>query len=142
MNLDLHKIKSLTFITIIFIIFTTICAGILFILVYSKELFIQTDTFKLLLLSFAITSPFWILNCFVVSIFDNKDKPNIEEDFQLYGLLGSIISIPVIYTPVLIKIFNDISLQIGIMSSISMELLVIIILILSELKSKKNKNDK
>ena len=62
MNLDLHKIKSLTFITIVFIIFSTICAGILFVLVYSKELFIQTDTLKLLLLSFAITSPFWILD--------------------------------------------------------------------------------
>lgn len=139
MNLDLHKIKSLTFITIIFIIFSTICAGILFVLVYSKELFIQTDTLKLLLLSFAITSPFWILNCFLISIFDNDDKPNIEQDFQIYGLLGSIISIPVIYTPILIKIFKDISLQIGIMSSISMELFIMIILILLELKSKKNK---
>lgn len=139
MNLDLHKIKSLTFITIIFIIFSTICAGNLFVLVYSKELFIQTDTLKLLLLSFAITSPFWILNCFLISIFDNDDKPNIEQDFQIYGLLGSIISIPVIYTPILIKIFKDISLQIGIMSSISMELFIMIILILLELKSKKNK---
>jgi hypothetical protein len=139
MNLDLHKIKSLTFITIIFIIFSTICAGILFVLVYSKELFIQTDTLKLLLLSFAITSPFWILNCLIISIFDNEDKPNIERDFQLYGLLGSMVSIPVIYTPILIKIFKDISLQIGIMSSISMELFIMIILILSELKSKKNK---
>jgi hypothetical protein len=137
MNLDLHKIKSLTFITIIFIIFSTICAGILFVLVYSKELFIQTDTLKLLLLSFAITSPFWILNCLIISIFDNEDKPNIERDFQLYGLLGSMVSIPVIYTPILIKIFKDISLQIGIMSSISMELFIMIILILSELKSKK-----
>mgnify|MGYP001190419250 CR=1 FL=1 len=139
MNLDLHKIKSLTFITIVFIIFTTICAGILFVFVYSKELFVQTDTLKLLLLSFAITTPFWILNSFITSLFDNRDEPNVEENFQLYGLFGSILTIPVIYTPIVIKIFKDISLQVGILSAVSMELLIIIILIFSELKSKKNK---
>jgi hypothetical protein len=132
MNIDLDKIKSTAFVTILVITIALISPGILFIFMYSRKLFIQTDTLKLILLGIAISSPIWILNAFLASFNDQGDKKDVENNLKVWGMVASIISIPVICVPTFVKLFFNINLQTGVLILIFVEIIAAIYLIWCE----------
>ena len=102
MDIDLNKIKSITWATVIFIAVTIIFSGVLFIFSFSRELFFKTELAKLILLSISITTPFWLLNTLLVLTFSLWDNFNpFGDEFQTGVIGGSIISIVIFYFPIL-----------------------------------------
>lgn len=131
MNIDFHKLKPITFVTVVLIFLATICSGLLFIFVFSRKLFIEIDTFKLLLLSLSITTPFWLVNSAMVAIISKDSKvDDVYDNIQITSLFGSFFSIPVFCVPILIKIFTDISIQYGVGSVFLSEFAMVVILLL------------
>ena len=129
MNLDLHRIKSITFVTFMLFCITIICPGIMFVFLFSRELFLETDTFKLILLSISITAPISLINSFLTMLIqeaqtDAETNEEVDENLQLTTILGNLISLPVIYIPLVVKLFYDISLQFGVSIVIGLEIAV------------------
>lgn len=141
MNLDLHRIKSITFVTVMLFCITIICPGIMFVFLFSRELFIETDTFKLILLSISITMPISLINSLLIGLIQiDIINDNIDENLQLMNIFGNIISLPIIYIPLIVKLFVDISLQCGVSIVIGLELAIfLIVYILNKLSSKSKK---
>ncbi len=142
MNIDLHKIKPVTFVTAIFIILSTLCAGILFIFIYSKDLFEKTDAIKLILLSMSLTIPTWIINSSIVVFFDESKHEDVNFSLQIFGLIGSIISLPVLYIPILTKLFINISLQTGVIIGTSIEVIIILFLLFNKVSVSNSQKSK
>jgi len=113
MDLDLNKIKSMTWATVVFIVVTIIISGVLFIFSFNRELFFKTELVKLILLSISITAPIWLLNTVLVLLFVKPIIPN-DEDLQGCVITGCIISIVVIYLPILVKFFFNITTHTGV----------------------------
>ena len=80
MNFDLHKIRPLTYITIIFIANALICPGFMFIYFFNKQFFINIDTFKLVLMGICITMPLWVVNSLLILTISEKPKEADYED--------------------------------------------------------------
>lgn len=135
MNLDLHKIQALTFLTILLICGCILFPGILFLFAFNVSLFKETDAFKLILLCASGSCPIWFINTFIFFLLHKRsEKANgqLDDDppmvtLQIYSILGSIFSIPVLYIPVLIKLYNDINIESGIAYALSIQILLIII---------------
>jgi hypothetical protein len=128
MNLDLHKIKSITFVTFMLFCITIICPGIMFVFLFSRELFLETDTFKLILLSVSITTPIFLINSFLITLIQEPEiNDNIDENLQITTIFGNIISLPIIYIPLIVKLFFDISLQCGVSIVIGLEFVIFLL---------------
>jgi len=125
MNLDLHKIKSITFVTFLLFCITIVCPGIMFVFLFSRDLFLETDTFKLILLSISITTPISLINSFLIGLIQKPERnDNIDDNLQLITIFGNVISLPIIYIPLIVKLFIDISLQSGVSIVIALEILI------------------
>ena len=137
-NIDINKINLITFIFIPTFIVSVICPGILFVFMYGRNLFVTTDTIKLTLLCISISFPIWFINSIFIyyDLNYNSDKILKNDDLQFASILGSFITIPVIYIPLIIKIFCDISLQIGVMISIIIQLIILLIIFIKKLRKK------
>ncbi len=137
-NIDINKIKSITFVAISLFMVSVICPGILFVFTFNKELFINTDVFKLVLLCISITFPVWLLNSMFMLYIIHYDSPKElkNEDLQLLSIIGSFLTIPVIYSPILIKMFFDISIQISIMINLTVELIILLSWLINKLAKK------
>ncbi|WP_129024148.1 hypothetical protein [Flavobacterium sp. YO12] len=138
MNLDLHRIRSITFVTVMLFCITIICPGIMFVFLFSKELFLETDTFKLILLSVSITMPISLVNSFLIGLLQEPERnDNLDDNLQLIIILGNVISLPIIYIPLMVKLFIDISLQCGVSILIALEIIIFLLAyILNRLSSK------
>jgi len=132
MNLDLDKFKSITWLTLLLLIVTLIFPGILFVFSFNRELFLKLDLIKLILLGVAITTPIWLLNSFIMSIM-SKEAISENENLQLTGIVGSIISIPILYLPILINFFFNITSRTGVIILLSIQLCIIIFSIIDHL---------
>jgi len=143
MNLDLHKIKSLTVVTFLIFCITIVCPGIMFVFLFSRELFLETDTFKLILLSVSITMPISLINSLMIGLIQEPEKgDNLDDNLQLTVILGNIISLPIIYIPLIVKLFVDISLQCGVSIIIVLQIAIFIIVYIMEKLHSKSKRKK
>jgi hypothetical protein len=129
-NIDINKIKLITFIFIPSFIVSVICPGILFVFIFNENLFIDTEIIKLTLLCISISFPIWFINSIFTyhKIYYNSDVLLKNDDLQFASILGSFITIPILYIPILIKIFYNISLQVGIIISILLQIIIILII--------------
>ncbi|TBX65197.1 hypothetical protein EZL74_12455 [Flavobacterium silvisoli] len=135
-NIDLNKIKLITFIFIPSFIVSVICPGILFVFMFGKDLFINTDTIKLTLLSISVSFPIWFINSIFVyyQLYYNSDEELENDHLQFASILGSFMTIPVIYLPIVVKLFCEIPLQAGVMISFATLLLILLIIYIVKLK--------
>ncbi|RXM47505.1 hypothetical protein BOW55_11035 [Flavobacterium sp. YO12] len=110
----------------------------MFVFLFSKELFLETDTFKLILLSVSITMPISLVNSFLIGLLQEPERnDNLDDNLQLIIILGNVISLPIIYIPLMVKLFIDISLQCGVSILIALEIIIFLLAyILNRLSSK------
>ena len=140
MELDLNKIHSTTWMTVVFVVLSTFCPGILYIYCFNADLFLSLDIIKLILLASSISTPFWLLNIFLVGI-DGSVKIDSASsyDFKFNIFLGSILTIPIFAIPTLLKIFFDIQVKTGVLMSIILQTLIVLFVIFTGDSSKKRR---
>lgn len=108
----LSRLKPISIMTIVMILFVTLSPGILFLFIYLKESFVELETFKVILLGFAITSPFWIINTTLYLLWEGAIEGNSKNNSHfIASLAGSFWTIPVVYIPILLKFFWNLDLK-------------------------------
>jgi len=140
MNLDFNKLSPLSFMTLVMVFFVTVSPGALFLFIYTRDVFFEIDSFKLVLLSFGITSPFWILNTLPYMFWDGAvvGDNKVSSPF-IACLAGSFWTIPVVYFPILSHLFWDLSFKRICIMMIAIELVLFIIMLLTETVIKPSK---
>jgi ABC-type xylose transport system permease subunit len=134
--------KEITFFTLI--TFLAFLPAYLFLYSFDQQAFNSNELFKLILLCLAITTPIIVLNFyFTFSIFESIRKARKESfDSRLPALAFSVIPTGVIiYFPILINHFFNISKYAAVNWVLGLQfLLVIIYLVVMRRKSKQFKN--
>ena len=121
MNFNLNKLTSVTIAIVLLFAVAIITPGTLFIFIFSRELFIELETLKLILLAISITLPIWVLNTYAFASLGGEWKKDPEKNLRVSTVVGSYFSIPIICIPALVKLFVDISLQIGVVIIIGLQ---------------------
>ncbi len=140
MDLNLNNLKSFTWIMLILIFVFAVCSSILFIFIFNKDLFFDAELIKLLLLGLSFSLPIWLFNSFLVGFILRTTNADFEELTKGVGSLGSLFSLPIIYIPILIRFFWEISLKTGVIIALCIQLGIAIVIFLADfILSKKAK---
>lgn len=144
---DFKGISSITWGFVVFFLISTIIPGMLLIFFFNEDLYLNLESVKLLCLSMGITMPVWFVNTILVMFRyekEIKDDPNttIKEDLQIAGLFGAILSIPVMYSPILAKLFVDINAQKALYIGLFIEVMIITIFVRKIMRNNKERRDK
>ncbi|MBN7802628.1 hypothetical protein J0A67_17260 [Algoriphagus aestuariicola] len=129
MAFDFSKLSPLSIMTLVMAFFVTVSAGALFLFVYSRELFLSVDSFKLCLLSFGITSPFWIVNTIPHFFWEGAGNADAKIDSPLIACLsGCIWTVPVVYSPIISSLFWQLNFRNALLMMLAVGLVVFVIL--------------
>ncbi|MBS9525938.1 hypothetical protein KI659_18095 [Litoribacter alkaliphilus] len=143
MSIDLKDVKAPAVITVLLFLIAVMGSGVLFIFIYYQQLFYDLDTVKLLLIAFSIGSPIWLVNAFLMSHFNYVDLA-AAGGVHLGAIMGAVVSIPIIYIPIIIGFYFDISGEWGIGSIMGLQLIMFLGLVYDDivLKRHEKKNSK
>ncbi|WP_412464427.1 hypothetical protein [Flavobacterium mekongense] len=138
MELNIDKVRPFSAI-ILFKIVCCLLSGFLFLFIFKRELFNNLDIFRLCVLSMSITAPILILNIFMVgNNFGPKRSEVTEEIFhQSQGasaFMGALLSLAVIYIPILLGYFLKLKLQSGIIWALSIQVFIILTFVVPKKK--------
>lgn len=140
MNIDLDKVKPTSIAMVILTVFVTVIPGSLFLFLFNRELFMDVDSFKLILLSLAITLPFFVINTLIYLIWEGGlGESNESDGFQIGVLSGSIITVPVVYLPLLWKLFFVLEWKCAVLVMAGLEILLFCFVVFFESSHSKNK---
>lgn len=118
MDINFDKLKAFPALTIIQIICGVIVPGFLFFYIYTRDLFMNLDLFRLGTLSISITFPIIIVNGFICHIgfvnLNQEDEKIFDKGYLANLYMGSLSAIPVIYTSIVIGYFFNLNLKHGI----------------------------
>jgi hypothetical protein len=141
---ELHKIRQITWATLGIFIVGIISSGALFIFLFNKNLFLSIDLARLIILSLSITGPLWIINSMTIIFFDLLVDEGDEagaDDLQVLGILGSVMCFPVIYVPILVKFFFEVSLETGVIIALVIEFIIVVLAFVEhKIESRKKKS--
>ena len=119
--IDITKLKSLPTGGILFLTFALL-SGVLFIFTFYNNLFFRLNIVQLILLSVVAIAPLVAINSLFVLMCLIDDKTNgqwteqeIVKQFSGAVLFGSIISMGIVYTPIIIYATGPISFKIGLL---------------------------
>ena len=106
--MEIKELKEVSpdmwFLIVVFLL-ATIIPGVLLLFSFDRGLFMEIDTFKMMLLAISITAPVWIVNIFIVGfIYNDKDEDDVES-FKSITFAGSVISIPTLLIPIIVRFF-------------------------------------
>lgn len=146
MELNLDKLKGLTQLIYLLFIVGILIPGYLIVFIYNNELFIRLDNFKLSVLSFAITTPIFVLNSFL-SIIINRADFNSFKGFHLKNqftiLISTIISSFLNIVVIIKGIFSGADVMDAIVTICVLETIIILgFLLWFSVYYFKNKSDK
>jgi hypothetical protein len=139
MNIDLSKLSTISLMTLLMVFFATISPGALFIFIFSKELFLELDTFKLILLSFGLTSPFWIINTIPYLYWENapSNQKNTDSPF-IACLSGGLWTLPVVYSPLVLFLFLELTTRNAFIIMFILEIIILLSIFIIERKLNDN----
>lgn len=131
MSVNLEKVRPFSALTL-FQCFCLLLSGILFLFIFNRPLFLSLDLFRLSMLGVSITAPVLALNTILVqSSFDfNRDDVSEDQFHRLLGsaaFLGTLLSFFVLYVPILLGYFFDLSIKCGIAFVLITQVLMMII---------------
>lgn len=106
--MEIKELKEVSpdmwFLIVVFLL-ATIIPGVLLLFSFDRGLFMEIDTFKMMLLAISITAPVWIVNIFIVGFnYNDKDEDDVES-FKSITFAGSVISIPTLLIPIIVRFF-------------------------------------
>jgi hypothetical protein len=136
MHLNLNKLSPLSFMTLVMVFFVTVSPGVLFLFIYTRDVFFEIDSFKLILLSFGISSPFWIINTFPYFFWEGVGSTNKPNNALIACLAGSLWSIPVVYFPIIASFFWKASFETIAIMMFVLEVMTLIIIFVKEMRRK------
>ncbi len=102
---ELKEVSPDMWLLIVVFLLATIIPGVLLLFLFDRGLFMEMDTFKLMLLAISITAPVWIVNIFIVGLFYNEIGEDDVAFFKNIAATGSIVSIPTLFIPIFIRVF-------------------------------------
>ncbi len=117
---ELEKLSSRKLYFYSSIITALVSMGTLFIFVFNQDLFFKLDIFKLLLLSFAITSPVYILNCFIIITLIPREDLKFFLVIMSTGAMLTVICISVL---ILFNVFFETNIKTTIFILLLLEIL-------------------
>lgn len=125
--MEIKELKEVSpdmwFLVVVFLL-ATIIPGVLLLFLFDRGLFMEMDTFKLMLLAISITAPVWIVNIFILGFVDNGREKDEVEIFKSITFAGSVVSIPTLFIPIIIRVFITLpvlwAIVIGIIINIAM----------------------
>jgi len=118
------KLKSLTISFIIITLSSIIIPGFGFLFIFKRQLINGFDLPRLFLLCGAITIPIWLICLFNSFISRTKNKQN--ELVESHGLVAGVLTIIIIYLPIIFHLFYSIEIK----DAIKIIILLVIILTL------------
>ncbi|WP_439488504.1 hypothetical protein [Algoriphagus sp.] len=134
MTIDINKISPLSIMTIVMIFFATVSPGALFLFVYAREMFLGMDTFKIILLSFGITGPFWLLNTFPYILWERSLIKELKSNSSLIACIaGTIWTVPIVYFPFVSYFFFGWGARKTCLIMIALELIMLVVMYLTEI---------
>lgn len=114
-------------------------SGVLFIFTFDNQLFFKLNILQLILLSIGGTFPFVILNSLYIMLFSiEDDSTGVWDDGQITLkfsgalLFGSLLSLPILYLPILIYNIHPYSFKYGLWTSVILEFIIWVKLILKK----------
>lgn len=129
MAFDFSKLSPLSVMALVMAFFVTVSPGALLLFVYSRELFLSVDSFKLSLLSFGITSPFWIINTIPYFFWEDAGNNKGKSDSPLIACLaGGLWTVPVVYSPIISSLFWQLNVRNAILMMLVVEFVIFIVL--------------
>ncbi|AFL83247.1 hypothetical protein Belba_0590 [Belliella baltica DSM 15883] len=127
LNIDFSKISTEVWLTILLLLFATVIPGFLFFFIYDQYLFLNLDTTKLIFLSFAITSPLWVINSLIYLVLETKLHDEVPTDLlKICSMAGSTFAIFIIYCVIILNIFFDFSILENLYLVLFLQLLVFV----------------
>lgn len=105
----LFKARWTRIFLVLMMLMMTAGAGSLILLLYRPNFFYSVDSLRLVLVSFAITGPIVLFNCFWTAVLYDQhhypginpdckvDRANTEDAFRMGSLIGSVCSIMPLY---------------------------------------------
>lgn len=140
-ELDLNKIKQDIYVLLIYLI-VALTGGFMFMFIYFRHFFLNTDNYRLTLMSLGISMPLVFLNFFLVafSVDYPTEKDNLLPVSDYLGI-GSLLTLPGLYVPILIGFFlSSPSKYFGVSIVLCFELLVVTLCII--IRRARNKRGK
>ncbi len=71
-------------------------------------------------------------------LYYNSDVALKNDNLQFASILGSFLTIPVIYIPIIVKLYYNIPLQTGVMISFAIQLFILLIIFIKKLPKKES----
>jgi hypothetical protein len=136
MEINFDKIKAFSAATFLQLICGVIVPGFLFLFIFKRDVFLSLDFFRLTTLAISITVPILIVNGIIVLISLINDNKEFQDDNAFHRAIastiyiGSALTIPVIYIPIIIGYFFNLTLRQGILTFIIAEAILVITFIL------------
>lgn len=140
MEINLGKFETSDWIHLIFLSIATIVVGCLFIFSFKRDLFIELDYIKLILLASAITLPAWLLNSSIAVIINMWTKAN--PDPKLMSLAGSGITIPIFLLAILLNYYYPVPCKWAVSGIIAIEIIILLIVICIQYYNEKKEKNK
>lgn len=131
MSVNIEKVRPFSALTL-FQCFCLLLSGILFLFIFNRPLFLSLDLFRLSMLGISITAPVLAFNTLLVQSSFEYNRDDISED-QFHRVLGSaafagtLFSFFVLYVPILMGYFFDLSIKCGIALVLILQVLMAII---------------
>ena len=132
MELNLDKIKGFSAVTFLLVIICLTIPGFMFLYIFKKEFFLEIDNFRLCVLAISISAPLLVINgifFFYILVGEYNDEKTFNRAVTATMFLGSLLSIPVLYSVIIVGYLFNLNLKQGVLSVAIVEVVFIIILL-------------
>lgn len=133
MEVNIDKVRPFNAL-ILFKVICCLLSGFLFLFIFKRELFISLDIFRLSILCISMTAPILTFNSFLVGHFLGPKRSDVTDEIfhQATGasaFMGALLSLAVLYIPILLGYFFKLNLQSGIIGILFLQVCIIITLV-------------
>lgn len=133
MEVNIDKVRPFSAL-ILFKVICCLLSGFLFLFIFKRELFISLDIFRLSILCISMTAPILTFNSFLVGHYLGPKRSDVTDEIfhQATGVsafLGALLSLVVLYIPILLGYFFKLNLQSGIIWILILQVFVILIFV-------------
>lgn len=145
MEVNIEKIKSFSAITIFLAIFSVLIPGFLFLFVFKKNFFYNSDFFRLSVIAISITLPVVIINIFFSLLANIRQHVELDNEEQFHFLMSgsvyysAVLSTAVIYLTILSGYLLNLTIKQALIVTTIAEALVVVYLYFDS-KPEKQKN--
>jgi hypothetical protein len=142
-NYDLHKLQARQGFLIFTILAGLFIAPFWYLFMFYRDLFMKIEFWKALLLAPGLSTPIIIINAMIYAsthpAWDDDSKSFTSDDYYMQFTIGSFITLIALYVPCAMKFFWQLSPGAAIITSIMIEVCVLVSMWVSTFKKNATK---